>query len=135
MIAIRMDTQLNLLCMTFVGRVLAGELDGRTAKIEAALRDLRPGFRVVTDLSELEEMRWECAREIQKMMTRYAEAGVGEVIRVIPDPSRDIGFGIMSAFHYSSKVVIQTFQNRREALSHLGWEQLESLLCQVPGAS
>lgn len=41
--------------------------------------------------------------------------GVSKVARVIPDPGRDIGFNILSIFHYSRSVKIHTCPTREEA--------------------
>lgn len=119
MVVIQIDAEQNFLSVVFAGNVTAGELAGKTPELTRLLGELRPGFRVLTDLSGLNEMALECAGEIQRLMIQLGRAGVSEVLRVIPDARRDIGFGIMSAFHYSPKVRIHTHSKREEALKFL----------------
>jgi hypothetical protein len=40
---------------------------------------------------------------------------VSKVIRIIPDPRKDIGLRILSLFHYDRGVRILTFHDRNEA--------------------
>jgi hypothetical protein len=41
--------------------------------------------------------------------------GVKLIVRIIPDPKRDIGFNIMSLFHYPRTVHIVTVTTAEEA--------------------
>jgi hypothetical protein len=41
---------------------------------------------------------------------------VSEVVRIIPDPTRDIGLQIMFLFHYGSEVRILTWASAAEAM-------------------
>jgi hypothetical protein len=45
--------------------------------------------------------------------------GVKLIIRVIPDPSKDIGFGILSRFHYPNKPRTVICETLSEAAKHL----------------
>ena len=45
----------------------------------------------------------------------YPVHGVAEVVRVIPDPQKDIGLNILSVFHYSRRVRIVTCESLAEA--------------------
>ena len=40
------------------------------------------------------------AAEIGRLMELFDQQGIGMVLRVIPDPAKDFGFNILSAFHY-----------------------------------
>ena len=84
-------------------------------KTYALLDDMPPGFRLLADLSGLQSMDLACAPFIAKVMDRCNERGVKKVIRIIPDPRKDIGFSIMSVFHYDRHVRILTFDNLAEA--------------------
>ena len=44
---------------------------------------------------------------------------IGTVVRVIPDPTKDIGFNIMSRFHYSPEVKLRIYDNLAEAVKSL----------------
>ena len=52
-------------------------------------------------------------------MDMFNEKGVSEIIRIIPDPRRDIGLQIMSYFHYRGDVRIVTCETVDEAMNLL----------------
>jgi hypothetical protein len=52
-------------------------------------------------------------------MDALAEKGVASVTRVMPDPHKDIGFNILSQFHYGPEVQIETFQTLADALQNI----------------
>jgi hypothetical protein len=41
---------------------------------------------------------------------------VGSVVRIVPDPHKDIGLNILSQLHYGPEVRIETFQTLADAL-------------------
>jgi hypothetical protein len=45
--------------------------------------------------------------------------GAAAVVRVIPDPQKDIGLNIMSIFHFRRRVRISTCETMEEALRQL----------------
>jgi anti-anti-sigma regulatory factor len=79
------------------------------------LPNLTKGFKILTDLSGLNSMDALCVSELKRMMDLCRKSGVGTVARVIPDPAKDIGFNILSLFHYRDKVHVLTFQTLAEA--------------------
>jgi predicted choloylglycine hydrolase len=87
--------------------------------IPGLVPDLRPGFRLLTDLSGLESMDLACVPYIEQMMDLCNKKGVEMVVRVIPDPHKDIGLNIMSLFHYPRRVRIVTCETLEEAMSAL----------------
>jgi hypothetical protein len=52
-------------------------------------------------------------------MDLVAAKQVGLIVRVIPDPRKDIGLNILSYFHYGPQVRIETYQSLRDALESL----------------
>jgi hypothetical protein len=64
-------------------------------------------------------MSLDCAPEIAKVMDLCAKAGVQLIVRVIPDPAKDIGFTILTRFHYPNKPRALTCQTLAEAAHHL----------------
>ena len=48
-------------------------------------------------------------------MDLFDAAGVDTIVRVIPNPRKDIGFSIMSLFHYRHGVHIMTCETMEEA--------------------
>ena len=99
-------------------------VDGKQAeKLYKELQQLAPklkkGFKILTDLSSLEIIEMEAHIPIEKAMDLCNQHGVSKVIRITPDPSKDIGFNIMSLFHYSQDVIIHTYKSFEEALEYL----------------
>ncbi len=90
----------QLLYLSFIGKVGVKELERGREDIVKLLAELPSGFRLLTDLSRLESMELDCAVEIGREMELFEQKGVGLVVRVIPDPSKDIGMNMLSFFHY-----------------------------------
>ncbi len=61
----------------------------------------------------------ECAPEIGRTMELIDQAGVGLIVRVIPDPAQDIGMNILTIFHYPHHPRIITCENLAEAIRKL----------------
>src|SRR6185312_10607576 len=91
----------QLFLVTYIGRVRAEELAQSFENVVALVSQLSAGFTLVSDLSHVESIGVGCDREIGKIMELFDEKHIGLVIRVIPDPSKDIGLNIISFFHYT----------------------------------
>ena len=94
---------------------MAEETEKGLEQIRSGLAQLQPGLRLLADLTELEAMDAWCAPHIEKAMDLFNEKGTSLVVRVIPDPHRDIGMTIMSIFHYGGDVRIVTCVSLAEA--------------------
>jgi hypothetical protein len=64
-------------------------------------------------------MDQECAVEIGRSMDQIRVAGVGLIVRVIPDASKDIGMSILSVFHYPHELTVLTCATLAQALERL----------------
>ena len=113
------NTNLNLLAMSFSQHVTALELQKHRSQSEALVQQLQPGFCILTDLSSLDSMDFACATAIEHIMDLCRAKGVGKVVRIIPDPKKDIGFKKMSYFHYGHHVPIATCETVAEAMERL----------------
>jgi hypothetical protein len=109
----------QLLYLRYIQRVSAEELELGRKDIVALLADLAPGFRLVADLSQLDTMDVRCASEIGKIMELCAHKGVELVVRIIPDPDKDIGMNILSLFHYRHQPRMVTCKDLLEAATLL----------------
>jgi len=105
----------NLIRLSFEGRVTAADMDKGEATLAAALKALRPGFALLTDFTDLESMELDCMPAIERTLNLMTANRVALVVRVIPDPARDIGMNILSLFHYPQGQRIITVQTREEA--------------------
>ena len=113
------DKAQNLLKISFAQHVGPEDMKQGEEKIPALLADLRPGFRLLTDLSALESMDLACEPYINKVMDLCNKQEVEMVVRVIPDPQKDIGLNIMSLFHYRHGVRLVTCETLAEAMQIL----------------
>jgi hypothetical protein len=105
----------KLLEIRYSGVVRGEDCEKGLEQLRASLDQLEAGFRVLVDLTELESMDVECAPFVEKAMDLCNERRASTVVRVIPDPRRDIGMTIMSVFHYRGDVRIITCQSIAEA--------------------
>lgn len=106
----------HLVRIRYLGHVTAAGMQACREAIEQILPRMQPGFTVVTDLSGLASMDLECAPHLTKIMDLAGNLGVGTVVRIIPDPAKDIGFNILSIIHYRGHDVrIITCETREEA--------------------
>ncbi len=115
MIKFEVDEPERLLVIRYGGVVEAEETEKGLEQVRAGLAKLQTGFRLLADLSELQSMDMACAPFIEKAMDMFNEKGASMVVRVIPDPRRDIGLQIMSIFHYRGDVQIITCETLAQA--------------------
>ena len=69
-------------------------------------------------------MKPAAAPHLAEIMDTVAEKDVAAVIRVVPDPHKDIGLNILSQFHYGPQIKLATFESLAEALSALMDEEI-----------
>ena len=115
MIHFEVDQPRNLLVIRYRGLIKPEETERGLDQIRSGLAQLESGFRLLADLTELESMDIGCAPFIEQAMDLCNEKGASVVVRVIPDPHRDIGMAIMSIFHYGHDVQILTCHSLSEA--------------------
>ncbi len=110
----------QLLYVRYVGQVRPKEFQRGREDLVAQLGELPAGFRLLADFSQLESMKLDCEPELGRIMEMIGRAGVALVVRVIPDPSKDIGMNILTAFHYPHRPRVVGCQNLIEAARVLG---------------
>lgn len=124
MIEAEVDSAKNLLKISYAQRVTAEEAKQGAERIASLLNKLQPGFRLLTDLRCLESMDLGCVAPIEGVMDLCDQKGIQMVVRIIPDPHKDIGLNIMSLFHYRRRVQIVTCETVEEANRILeSWKQ------------
>ena len=110
----------NLLIIHFSERVDRDQTSQCLELIHSLMSDLNPGFTAITDLGRLEHMDFECAEDIGKIMDLCNNAQVAHICRVIPNSEVDIGWNIISRFHYDEKrVTIETFPTFYRAMKSI----------------
>lgn len=119
MFRIEPDQLGNGLTIGYAGHVGPDETRRCAEEVRLVLTEMQPGFRLLVDLTELQSMDVSCSPLIGGIMEMCNTGGVAEVVRIIPDPTRDIGLQIMSLFHYGSDVRILTCATAAEAMEAL----------------
>jgi hypothetical protein len=114
-IKFEVDRPRNRFVIRYSGKVTPEETEKGLEQFRVGLPQLQTGFRLLADLTDLESMDMKCAQFIEMAMDLCNEKGTSIVVRVIPDPHRDIGMAIMSIFHYRGDVRIITCQSLAEA--------------------
>jgi anti-anti-sigma regulatory factor len=120
MVTVEVEQPRSLVVIRYRGRIGPVDVKQAQEEVRAGLGKLESGFRLLVDLSELESMEVSAAPYVEKIMDLCNEKGVSKVVRVIPDPHRDIGLQIMSYFHYGAGVQIVTCQTLAGAAEILG---------------
>jgi hypothetical protein len=109
----------RLLQLSYIGKVDVEELQRGIGEANGLLADLPAGLKILVDLSHLEFMDIACAEILGKMMEVVEAHGVELIVRVIPDPTKDIGFNIISTFHYQHRPRTAICKTMAEAASLL----------------
>ena len=114
------DKSRQLLKITIANHIAPVDAKACFESLQSLLAELQPGFQLLTDLSGVKSMPTSTAPYIGQIMELCNQKGLESVIRVLPAEARnDIGFAIMSHFHYGRDVRIVTCDNLEEARSHL----------------
>jgi hypothetical protein len=110
----------RLMHLSYLDRVTAAELERSLPEVQALLTLLPDGFEMLADLGRLESMDIDCEGIVGRTMETLERHGIKRVVRVIPDPRKDIGLKIIGLFHYSKKIRIVTCGTMAEAAQVLG---------------
>jgi anti-anti-sigma regulatory factor len=105
----------RLLHLSYIGRVSVEDLQQGSKELIALLTELPADLRVLVDLGRLESMDTGCAKILGKMMEVMEQHGMELIVRVIPDPTKDIGFNLISRFHYHRSPRTVTCKTMTEA--------------------
>ncbi len=116
MYAVEIDQSKRLLVISAVQRVTANEAKLAAQRVRELLQDIAPGLRVLADFRWLDSMDSAAAHHVAEIMEALAEKAVASVTRVMSDPHKDIGFNILSQFHYGPEIKIATFETLADAL-------------------
>lgn len=113
------DLSQRVLTVSFGDRVDAEEMKSCLEKVRILLADIKPGFRLLTDLTSLESMDSDCSKDLGEMMSLCDAKGISAVLTVVPHPKKDIGFSLMEPFHYGKNVDVMTYETLADAIQSL----------------
>ena len=120
MLLVTSNKSKQLLFLSYIGHVRAEEFERKREELAAQLEELSPGFRLLVDFGGLESMGLDCEPGLGRMMDLIGQAGVGLVVRVIPEPDKDIGMNILTVFHYRRRPRVVTCKSMGDAVRELG---------------
>jgi hypothetical protein len=124
MYSVESDRSKQLLVISAAGQVTKKEVESVALRVREMMKEVTPGFRVLTDFRWLERMDPAAAVPLAEIMDALAAKDVAAVVRVVPDPRKDIGLNILSQFHYGPQIKLATFESLAEALSALIDEEI-----------
>lgn len=119
-VGVEFDPARRILSTHFRGVVTPADARAYAEHVRDLLATVDPGFSMLTDLTGLEEMDIDSVGDITRVMDLCLAAGVQRIVRVIPDPSKDIGFHLLSLTHYRGRVPIATCETILQAEGVLG---------------
>ena len=119
MISYGVDESGRFLTISYSGHVGLREFENLVETVRNGIGRLRRDVIFLGDLTHLESMDPACATGLGTIMELLDEHGVALILRVIPDPAKDIGFNLISQFHLRGNVRIHTVPNLAEALKIL----------------
>jgi hypothetical protein len=119
MFVVETDTTRQLLVLSVAGNVTADESRETVARVREKVETIAPGFVTLVDFRWLESIAIGSTPFIAEIMDVLAAKKVSAVVRVMPDPHRDIGLNILSPFHYGPEVRLMTFETLADAIQAL----------------
>lgn len=119
MVLVTANPSRQLLYLRYIGDVSPEQLADVREELTSLVATLKPEFTLLVDMTELGSMRVECAEELGRKMELMDSAGVGRVVRIIPDTSKDIGMSILALFHYPHHPSTCHFPTLKEAAKEL----------------
>ncbi len=105
----------KLLHLSYIGQVEPEQLKRGLEDLKMSLADLPPDFRLLADFGRLDSMSLDCVPEVGLGMEMIDRHGVEMIVRVIPDPRKDIGLNILTLFHYARRPRVVNCENMIEA--------------------
>src|SRR3954471_5740321 len=119
MFAVEVDNRKRLIVISVAGRVTVDEAQQAARQIREITTQIEPGFVGLADFRWLESMPTSAASFIAEIMDAFAAKKVSAVVRVVPDPHKDIGLNILSQFHYGPEIRLFTVPTLAEAIQIL----------------
>ncbi len=119
MFLVALNKPRQLLHLSYIQHVTPEELRAGYEDVRAMAADLKPGFRLLADFGRLDSMDLACRTELGRFMELADQSGVGLLVRVIPDPGKDIGLDILMLFHYRNRPRMVNCKNMAEAAEKL----------------
>jgi len=115
MIKVRDDRPHDAVIVEFEGDIDLAQAQRSFGDIRKLVSKHGKGFKVLVDFTSVASMDVDVEREIKEAMMFFNSKGVGEIIRVLPDPETAVGFNYISRFFYSKDVKLANYTDREQA--------------------
>lgn len=109
----------RLLQLSYIDHVTKVELENGYEELTGLMAEFPQGFRLLADFGRLESIDLNAVDTIGKAMELFEKNGLELVVRLMPDPSKDIGFKIIGIFHYKSRPRVIVCETMVEAIKAL----------------
>ena len=119
MFVVEIDSFRRLVVISVAGDVTVEEARETAQRVREVLVDAEPGFVALADFRWLDSMATGAAEFIAEIMDAFAAKKVSAVVRVVPDPHKDIGLNILSHFHYGPEIKLMTFETLADAVTSI----------------
>ena len=119
MFVVEIDSSRRFVVISVSGHVTAEDASDTTKRVREVLIDVEPGFVALVDYRCLDSMATGAAEFIGEIMDVFVAKKVSAVVRVVPDPRKDIGLNILSKFHYGPEIKLMTFETLADAVQAL----------------
>jgi anti-anti-sigma regulatory factor len=119
MFVVEIDSSKRFVVISVAGDVTTDEARATSERVREILADVEPGFVALADFRWLDSMETAVAQFIAEIMDSFAAKKVSAVVRVVPDPHKDIGLNILSHFHYGPEVKLLTFETLADAVTSI----------------
>ena len=119
MFVVEIDSSRRFVVISVAGHVTVEEARDTAQRVREVLVNAEPGFVALADFRWLDSMATGAAEFIAEIMDAFAAKKVSAVVRVVPDPHKDIGLNILSQFHYGPEITVRTFETLADAVESL----------------
>ena len=119
MFVVEIDSSRRFVVISVTGHVTVNEARDTAHSVREELAEVEPGFVALVDYRWLDSMATGAAQFIAEIMDLFVTKKVSAVVRVVPDPRKDIGLNILSHFHYGPEIKVLTFETLADAVESL----------------
>ena len=109
----------RLLHASYICKVTVADLERGYEDLKLLVREFPDGYILFADWGRMESIDPECATIIGQTMELFDQSSMERVVRLFPDPTKDIGLNILGAFHISNQRPFVTCDNMKDAIRAL----------------
>ena len=119
MVKIILKKNKNVIICVMKNSVSEAQVLSGFKKLKVEMEKLKPGFKFLVDYSLVTGFKPGVEAVVINAMKVTNGMGVGEIIRVLPDPDMEPGFKILTSQYYSKNVKSLIFRSLKEATDYL----------------